>query len=452
MTTRLLIVGTLGAALLIASCQKAADEAKPDAMKTSFDLIQDRILTPTCATAGCHASEADASFRQHGLVLAAGVAYKNLVGVAPKNVESMADGHKRVKPFMAMESLLYHKLYVDALHHNGKSYGNSMPLGSDLLSVGQIEFVRRWIDGGATADGKLIDPALLDDKTPSTGANSTFTPPAAPATGLGYQMKVDAFDIATNFERELFVRRAVGNSTDIYVNRFTVSMRPGSHHLIAYDFDNKALAPPMNQVRDLRNPDGTLNLVTALQMSNHTYLMGSPNASFEYKFPEGAALLIPANASVDMNVHYVNKSQAITKGEAYINVYTTPQASVTKVVKTLNLGNTSLSVPAGARKTFTKSFTFSKPSLVLMLTSHMHKTGEKFVIKIKGGTRDGEVVYTTTDWEHPDIINFAKPIQLAKGEGLTSEITYYNTTSKPIQFGLTSDDEMGIIFGYYYEL
>lgn len=451
-STRLLIAGTLGSALLIASCQKAADEATPDAAKTSFALIQDRILTPSCATAGCHASEMDASFRQHGLVLAAGVAFKNMVGVNPKNAGSMADGHKRVKPFVALESLLYHKLNTNTAHHGGKSYGNPMPLGSEALSVGQIEFVRRWIDGGALATGNLIDPALLDDKTPSTPSASAFVAPAAPAAGQGFQLKVDPFDIITNFERELFVRRPVGNSSDIYVNRFTVNMRPGSHHFIAYDFNNKTIAPPMNQVRDLRNANGTMNLLTAFQMSNHTYLMGSPSSSYEYKFPEGAALLIPANASFDLNVHYVNKSKATTRGEAYINIYTTPQASVTKVVKAINMSNTSLSIPAGARKTFTKSFTVDKPTQVLMLTSHMHKTGERFVVKIKGGTRDGEIVYTTTDWEHPDVVNFVKPIQLAKGEGLTSEITYNNTTNKTIQFGLTSDDEMGIIFGYYYEM
>ncbi|MBO0947455.1 monooxygenase [Fibrella forsythiae] len=452
MTTRVLLTATLGAALLIASCKKNTDVATPDSAKTSFELIQDRILTPSCATAGCHASEADASFRQHGLVLAAGVAFKNLVGIDPKNAESMADGQKRVKPFVALESLLYHKLNVGASHHSGKSYGNPMPLGSDPLSVGQIEFVRRWIDGGALATGNIIDPTLLDDKTPSGASNSSFTAPAAPASGLGFQMKVDAFDVATNFEREIFVRRAVGNPTDIYVNRFTVNMRSGSHHFIAYDFENKTIAPPLNQVRDLRNPDGTLNLLTAIQMSNHTYLMGSPNAAFEYKFPEGAALLIPANSSFDLNVHYVNKGSSVIKGESYINLYTTPQASVTKVVKTLNMSNTSLAIPAGARKTFSKSFTVAKPSLILTLTSHMHKLGEKFVIRIKGGARDGEIVYTTTDWEHPDVINFATPIQLAKGEGLTSEITYNNTTTKAVQFGLTSDDEMGIIFGYYYEI
>ncbi|CCH00707.1 hypothetical protein FAES_2698 [Fibrella aestuarina BUZ 2] len=438
---------------LMASCSKQLTTDVPTATdQTTFGLIQNRILTPSCATAGCHASENDAAFKQHGLVLAAGEAYKNLVGVDPKNALALTDGLKRVKAFESQKSLLYHKLNVDAAHHTGKNYGNPMPLGSDPLSVGQIEFVRRWIDGGALPDGNLIDPTLLDDKTPSTGANASFQAPKAPIAGQGYQLRIDPFDVAPNFERELFVRKNVGNTDEIYVNRFTVTMRPGSHHFIAHDFESAALAPPLNQVRDLRNADGSLNFATVLQMSNHVYLAGSQSPNLDYSFPEGAALLIPANASVDLNAHYVNKGKTTMQGEAYLNFYTTPKAAVTKVVRTLNLGNTSLSIPAGQEMTFKKTFLVTaKTRQVLTLTSHMHKLGTKFVIRIKGGARDGEVVYSTTDWEHPDIINFKTPITLAKGEGLTSEITYNNTTNRTVKFGLTSEDEMGIIFGYYYE-
>lgn len=446
-------LSTLAFAGLVASCsKKVVDEQLPKTEQTTFSLIQDRILTPSCATVGCHASENDAAFKQHGLVLAAGAAYRNLVGVDPKNASALVDGLKRVKAFESQKSLLYHKLNVDASHHSGKAYGNPMPLGSEPLTVGQIEFVRRWIDGGALADGNLIDPSLLDDKTPSGGTSTAFQAPAAPAAGQGYQLRIDPFDVAPNFERELFVRKNVGNTDEIYVNRYTVNMRSGSHHFLAYDFETKALAPPLDQVRDLRNSDGSVNFATALQMSNHIYLAGSQTPNLEYNFPEGAALLMPAGASVDLNAHYVNKGSSTMKGEAYINLYTTAKANVTKVVKTLNLSNTSLSIPAGQELTFKKTFLVTaKSRQVLTLTSHMHKAGTKFVIRIKGGVRDGEVVYTTTDWEHPDIINFKTPIVLAKGEGLTSEITYKNTTDKTIKFGLTSEDEMGIIFGYYYE-
>ena len=42
------------------------------------------------------------------------------------------------------------------------------------------------------------------------------------------------------------------------------------------------------------------------------------------------------------------------------------------------------------------------------------------------------------------------PLVLQPGEGLTSIITYNTATGRAIAFGLTSEDEMGIIFGYTY--
>ncbi|UFH55862.1 hypothetical protein [Spirosoma sp. KNUC1025] len=446
-----LSLGVICSALLlnVLSCTKSENASPtPTDGVSSFDLIQQRILTPTCATSGCHSSDKDGTFAQHGLVLAAGVAYQNLVNIDPKNSEALADGLKRVKPFASLESLLYHKLNVAASHHSGKQYGNPMPLGGALLSDGQIEFVRRWIEAGAPKTGNVADSTLLNDKTVSP---VNYEPLPAPAAGTGFQMGIATFDIQPNFERELFTRRLVGNTQDVYVNRYETKMRSGSHHFVAYDFRNKVALPTLNDIRDLRNPDNSLNLTTVITMSNHVYLAGSQAQYQDYTFPEGTALLIPAGASLDLNSHFVNKTSAVMKGEAQINLYTVDKSKVQRVVQTLDLGNTSLTIPANTRVTLSKSFTFNKARTILTLTSHMHKLGEKFVIKIKGGSRDGEVIYTSTDWEHPDIVTLKTPLALQKGEGLTSEITYNNTTSKTVNFGLTSEDEMGIIFGYYYE-
>lgn len=447
--TRLgLSLGVVASLLNLVSCTKTATESPAPTEVSSFDLIQKKILTTSCATSGCHLSDKDITYIQHGLVLAEGVAYQNMVGVDPRNSDAKTDGLKRVKAFASFESLLYHKLTTSASHHSGRQYGNPMPLGGTLLSDGQVEFVRRWIDAGAPRTGTIADASLLDDKTVTV---VTYDPLPVPTAGTGYQIAVPLFDVQPNFERELFSRRMVGNTQDIYVNRYETKMRNGSHHLVAYDFQNKSILPNLNDLRDLRNPDNSLNLVTAISMSNHVYLAGSQAQYQNYVFPEGAALLIPAGASFDLNSHFVNKTSTVMKGEAQMNFYTVDKSTVQYVVQTLNLSNTSLNLPGKSRVTMTKSFTFDKPRKVLTLTSHMHKMGEKFVIKIKGGTRDGEVVYTSTDWEHPDIISFKTPIDLKKGEGLISEITYNNTTSKTINFGLTSEDEMGIIFGYFYE-
>jgi hypothetical protein len=444
----------LGAFLIITACSKqSVDTPAPVTEVASFSLIQDKILTPTCATSGCHASTSDNNFKQHSLVLEKSVAYENLVGVIPVNALSKADGHLRVKAFKSLESLLYHKFEWTSAHHGGKQYGSPMPLGGTALSVGQVEFVRQWIEAGAPKTGKVADPKLLDDKNPSFSVVDGFKAMNSPKTeGFeGFQLKVDKFEVAPNFERELFVRKNVGNASAVYINRIKLQSRPNSHHMVLYDFRNMANLPALDLIRDLRNPDNGLNILTAFQASNHIFLGGGTQANQEYIFPEGTALLLPANFSMDLNPHYFNKTNTVLFGENYVNLYTTPKANVKYVVKTIDFNNTTLNIPANAKTVISKDFTFNTNVKIVSLTSHTHKFGEKYVIKIKGGTRDGEVVYENLDWEHPAVINFKTPIALKKGEGLTSVVTYNNTSNQKLAFGLTSDDEMNIIFGYYYE-
>lgn len=133
----------------------------------SFDLLQDKLLTPSCATSGCHLSIQDASYAQHGLVLAKGLAYGNLIGTSPKNSVAVANKLQRVKKFSSAESLLFHKLNWDLSHHATANYGAPMPLGGKAVSKGQLDFVQKWIEAGAPDKGEVVDAKLLDDTTPS---------------------------------------------------------------------------------------------------------------------------------------------------------------------------------------------------------------------------------------------------------------------------------------------
>lgn len=432
-------------ATLMNSCTK---QEQVTANSASFDLLQDKVLTKNCAVTGCHASETDGTYKQHGLVLAKGKAYKNLIDITPTNIGAKQDGLKRVKPFKSLESLLFNKLFYDASHHGGKSYGAVMPLGADLLSNGQIEFVRRWIEAGAPEKGSVADAGLLDDTVPST---ATFVGLPAPPVGTGFQMVLDKFDVAPNFEREFFTRKPLGNTETVYVNRVQISMRPGSHHFILYGFRDQKNLAPLSQVRDLRNPDGTYNLVTFSQMNNHVFNFGGSEANLDYTFPTGTAVEVPANTTFDMNSHYYNKSTKPLPGEVNINLFTTKKENVKNILKVIDFGNQNLTIPANKTTVITKDFTFDKNVKIVTLFSHTHKLGEKFEILIKGGARNGELIYTSTNWEHPEKTDFPTYISLKKGEGLTSRITYNNFTNKTVTFGLTTEDEMGIIFGYYFE-
>lgn len=340
----------------ILSCSKSTvDSLNPVAtsnVKGSFDLIQDRILTPSCATSGCHVANTDASFAQHGLLLSsASISYKNLVDAVPLNAVAQANHLLRVTKFIADQSLLYHKLNWDVSHHANANYGTAMPLGGKPLSVGQLEFVKKWIEAGAPEKGTVADVKLLDDTTPHYDPNATFTPLDAPEKEgkTGIQLKIDKFSVAPNFEREIFVRRPLNNLEPIYVNRIKLKSRANSHHLVLYDFKDKNILPNLNEIRDLRHADGSYDILTYLTLANHVFLGGGTDPNSDYSFPEGTALLLPAKSSIDVNPHYFNRTSEPLYGENYVNLYTTTADQVKNVVKMIDFNNTNFTLPAGKK-------------------------------------------------------------------------------------------------------
>ena len=430
--------------LLVSSCKKSTDNGRPD-----FDIIQEQILTQTCATAGCHASSSDPSFAQHGLILAAGQSYDQLVDQTPMNVAAVASNYKLVRPGDAETSFLYHKITCVASHHPVTgNFGSQMPLGGQVLSKGQVEFIRRWINAGASKTSSSIDDNVLKDSSACQVAIQPLDPPAA---GTGFQLTINPFEIPKNFEREVFVRKNTPNTDTVFVNRLQMRGASNSHHFVLYGFRSLIGLPAVDQLRDLRDPlTGVLNQTTLQQMQNHVFMGGGTDVNTDVTLPAGVALKIAPATAVDLNAHYFNRTNFVLTGQNYLNMYTVPRASVQYEAKTLDLNNFDINIPPYTRRTLTKTFTFNTVTRVVMLTSHFHKLGETFVIKIAGGSRNGEVVYSNTDWEHPLVKSFATPIVLQPGEGLTSVVTYYNPSSLGVGFGFTSQDEMNIIFGYYY--
>lgn len=412
----------------------------------TFDRLQRDVFAKSCAVASCHVGAAAGA---GNLSLEGPGAYENLVGRAPTNAVALQAGLKRVVPFKADSSLLYLKLLTRP--HASLDLGAAMPVGRDPLTAGQLEYVLQWIASGAPRTGEVANAALLADATPQAGA--AFQPLPAPHPDSGVQLRVEPFTVKPDFEREMFVYRRVGNATDLYVRRVHFRMRPFSHHFVAYSFSPFTPAgvyPAPNAVRDIRAADGTLIANNLIAMEYHVFFGGSMLTEFGYEFPPGVALQLPPNAALDLNLHYANHTAAPVTGEAYLNLHTMPASSVVHAAKTLNLANLAISLPPNQRTTIERSFTVAQRTTIVALTSHMHRLGERFVIRIVGGPRDGETVYENASWEHPALVFLTPPIVLAAGEGLKSIVTWNNTTGQTVRFGLQSTDEMAIIFGYYY--
>jgi len=439
-------------AALLSGCggDSATPAADTRANDGTFARIQRTILDPSCA--GCHTSGTSGA-RQSQLVLTADSSYQQLVGAPSLQPFARADGMLRVRAFRADSSLLFHKLAWVPGHHS-RDYGLLMPSGTvQGLTAGQLEYVRRWIEAGAPRVGHVVDTAVLLDARLQA---ATFTPLAPPSATVGLQLKVDSFAVTPSSERELFVYRRVNNPADLYVTRIESKMRPGSHHLLLYQFDETRTSFPCNTrpspdvVRDIRNPDGSSNIINMLPMACHVFFAGAMTPDFDYRFPPGVAIKLPANASLDFNVHYVNRSPINLPGQAFANLYTVDRAQVTTVARSLNLANTSFTLPPKQRTTVRTVFTMSARTTVLGLTSHMHSLGERFEIRLRRANGTETTVYTNTDWEHPGFVNYDTPLVLEVGDALVSIVTWNNVTDRTVSFGLLSSDEMDIIFGYAY--
>ncbi len=442
------------ALILTTGCSDDSEDpsVRLDAYESTYALIQGEIWDRDCTS--CHA--AGTSFaRQSDLILTADVSYEQLVNRAPKNQAALDDGLLLVGE-LGIESLhksfLWEKINAPDQEHffaDHPGYGSLMPLGGDFLTNGELEFIRKWIISGAPLEGKVAELDLLEDTTKFQ--ELPFEPLALPAQG--YQFHVEPFPILPNRDREIFIYEELNNPEPIYIKKIEITMAPGSHHFILYNFSDELAANALPQpgvIRDIYDENGSFDFNTLLTMQYHQFVQGTQWPNTTYQFPEGVALRLPANTGFDLNSHYANRTDETIMGEVYANVHTVPVDEVNQVAEILWLSNEDIRLPAKQTTTLTKTFTFGEDREVFQLWSHAHENMTEFRVFIAGGPRDGELVYYTNDWEHPPILQLDPPLSMAAGTGFTLEASYYNNRERTIVFGLQSTDEMMMLFGAYY--
>ncbi|MDX2245263.1 MAG: hypothetical protein SF052_00690 [Bacteroidia bacterium] len=419
--------------------------------KSTWEVIQQQIFEPNCIT--CHTA-GESYALESDLVLTANEAYTQLVDRVPHNEAAEKAGLLLVGK-KGLESLytsfLWEKINAKDQEHfynDHTEYGEMMPLGGPFLTNGEIAFIREWILAGAPAEGKVVSEDLLKDTTREVISDLSFTPLTPPTSG--FQMHLGPFDVIPNYEREFFYYEPLNNSSDVFVKQVEISMRPGTHHFILYDFQQGAEKPTPNQYRDLRDPWGGYILPTVLSIQDQVFFYGTQWRLTDYEFPNGVALRLKAGHGLDMNSHYVNRTNDTVTGEVFVNVHTVPASEVSHVAENIFLSNEDFELPPGKVTTIKKTYTFGERRHIFMLSSHAHQHMTEFRIFAVGGSKNGQLLYYTNDWQHPPILEMNPPLVLEAGQGLRAEATYNNNESKTLRFGLLSEDEMMIIFGAYY--
>jgi hypothetical protein len=431
--------------------------ATASAQQTStWSIIRDKILAPNCTS--CH-YEGSSFARQSGLVLTPDVAYSQLVDRQPQNATARDDGLLRVGT-KGLESLgtsyLWEKIDARNQEHfysDHPFYGALMPLGGGPLTNGELELIKRWIVGGAPENIAIAgaDESLLADTT--RFENPPFAPLPVPEKGI--QLQLGPFNVAPNYERESLFYEPLNLADDIFIKQFEMVMRPGSHHFILYAFSKNtpgSLVPQPHTFRDYRDANGFYIFPNLAITRYHIFFAGTQWPRVNYHFPEGVALRLPKGLGLDLNSHYANRTNEIVTGEVYANLHTVDRSEVEFVAEVLFLNNTDFYLPPNQVTTITKTYpnNANVNMNIFQLFSHAHEHMMEFRVELAGGPRDGELVYISTDWQHPPILELDPPLIIAPGDGLRLIATYNNWTNRGLTFGLLSQDEMMILFGYDY--
>ena len=441
------------------------ETAKQDT--STYHEIQHHIFDKSCVNTACHGAPANAG----GLNLAYENSYRNLVGQTPKNPAAAAAGLKLVDPGNPDNSFIITKL----IGPTDKQLGAQMPFAAGRLHDGKIEALRKWITPGAPRDTQIAgigDLAVLRDP------EETFQAPPPP--GEGYQLHLPPFKIEPGKELEVFYATQItdenGNplQEDIFVNGFDIFYPTGSHHFILYRVTRlgirrglleKGIVPGIGV-----NPEETFRVVDPqapeaghLALLDRLPIIGSQRAETSIRFPEGVALRIAGDTVFDMNSHYVNLLGGDTLiGETYVNLYTLPPEAVKYEAKGFAVSNKDINVPPGTTRVVEGEWRVSDaikllklqgyPDVrelnVFQLTSHMHRHGELFEIY---RISTGELLHKSIAYDNAPFDKFDPPLVFTTGDGLRFECTHSNyDTDKTIRYGLTSEDEMAIMFGFYF--
>ena len=430
---------------------------------STYHEIQDYVFDKSCANTACHAAPANAG----NLNLTYGLSYQDLVGRVPQNPAAAAAGMKLIDPGNPENSFLLTKL-MDPTPEQGVR----MPFNAGVLHSGKIDAIRTWIAAGAPQEGILDgigDLSVLRDPL------EVFEPPAPP--GQGYQLHMPPFKIEPGTEREVFYHTQITDENeqpvegDIFVNSIEVFYPVGSHHFALFYLTDAAVSRGLLDIgvvpgvgvdpsEDFRVFElahiGLLGIVG----TERIFITGTQRDETNFQFPEGVALRIPGGTVYDLNSHYINLLGTETmQGEVYVNIHTIPPEEVEYEAKVLLVYNNDINVPPGTTRTTGYDWLI-KDELkrlevppdadmhVVLLSSHMHRHGELFEITRLSTM---ELLHRSISYDNAPVTVFDPPLILGGDDGLRFACTQSNyDKDAPIRFGFTSEDEMCVMYGYYY--
>lgn len=403
----------------------------------TFDSTFEAIQATVFEQAGCANSLCHGEAREGGLDLRPLVAYDNIV-----TADSEGSRFALIEPRKPDQSYLYHKLSAKTFPGSYDIEGSPMPSAGGAVSPGQLEAIRLWIEAGAPREGSVGDTLgrgedeienLLGVCLPEAEAVNTIPlPPPEPTKGVQFAMP--AHEVLAEDERELCFAvyedfRDVIPEEYLSPSRDTFYVKGGKTREDAFTHHNLIYQPPVSAdlIHDPAfgqwtcaggDNNGELCEPTDLQSCGTGQCRsqiedsiacrgygpqvdsGGPilglNTGIE---KEGFYTEYPSHGVFYWNSHAFNLTTQDGIHHVWRNIYFADDRRFrADRINVLTHIIAATGTAPFTKRTVCRDYVFDQGDGLLELSSHTHKRGERFFMKLKS---TGELIYETFTYDEP---------------------------------------------------
>jgi hypothetical protein len=283
--------------------------------------------------------------------------------------------------------------------------------------------ILRWVDGGAPEGNPKDLPAApkfaegWEIGTPDVILKMP-TPFDVPATGtIPYKM----FSIPTNFTEDRWVQ--------------AIEIRPGErsvvHHVLAFVSDSSGKREPEAfTVVVPEVPEQTRERLANAGEGGRGLIATTAPGTNAMKFEPGAALRIPAGATITFQIHYTAGGKTVADQTAIGMVFAKQPPRT--VVRTSAFMNPLLTLPAGAAdQAVPSAILFKEDVHITALFPHTHLRGKSWEYRLVYPDGRTQVVLSvpTYDFNWQTYYIFETPLAAPKGSRLEAVAHYDNSAN-----------------------
>jgi len=266
----------------------------------------------------------------------------------------------------------------------------------------------------------------------------------------GFQMRMTPIVVPPGGDREGCEYLVAPNRAAMDVAAFELKVTPGTHHFVAWEYLGKD-RDPSDFWSGIRYSPGCVGLGPRDGFANTGNLFGMLTGHVRLRFPPGIAVRLAPHAILYGNLHLHNYSTVPINAEAVFNFTPARRGTVRHHAQAFTIGSNDISIPARGDAALTADWHAPAALNLVNISTHEHHRGTLVrVHRIDAGGNDMGELVVSTDWEHPTVRWFPQVLRLQAGEGIRFTCEWSNPDDHPVHFGVTTEDEMCFVGGYFY--